>query len=106
MRMWFPWRGCLTKLPLLSSPTPLALPSLNLAQQFRAVKRHKIPGGLASRREVCLTPFTDVSKEFGMGRDLSACVRPVWGRTELRLGQGPFHFLLMAASAHMSQKHF
>lgn len=104
MRMWFPRRGCLTKLPLLSSPTPLALPSLNLAQQFRAVKRRKIPGGLASRREVWLTPCTDVSKEFAMGRE--ACVRPVWGRTELCLGQGPFRFLLMAASTHTSQKHF
>lgn len=87
---------------LTNSP---AQPSLSLAQQLRAVKRRKTPGGLASRRQVWLSPFTDVSQEFGMGRDLSACVRPVWGRTELRLGQGPFRFLLRAASAHTSQKH-
>lgn len=95
MRMWFPRRECLTKLPLLSSPTPLALLPLNLAQQFRDVKRLKMPGGSCSLPGGMLgsPPLQMCPRRLGW-EGSCLCVRPAWGHRELLLGQGPFRFLI------------
>lgn len=46
---------------------------------------------MASRREVGFSPFTDVSKEVGMGRELPVCEASVGTqRTAPRTGPLPF----------------